>query len=50
MVYERVRNGFKALRNLVPGPSFRYKRKAKKRPWNTSNTQLKFAEIEDIFF
>ena len=24
--------------NLVPSASFRYKRKAKKRPWNTSNT------------
>ena len=24
--------------NLVPSTSFRYKRKAKKRPWNTSNT------------
>ena len=23
--------------NLVPSASFRYKRKAKKRPWNTSN-------------
>ena len=26
------------LNNLVPSASFRYKRKAKKRPWNTSNT------------
>ena len=24
--------------SLVPSASFRYKRKAKKRPWNTSNT------------
>ena len=24
--------------NLVPSAFFRYKRKAKKRPWNTSNT------------
>ena len=36
--------------NLVPSASFRYKRKAKKRPWNTSNTRLKFAQIEGIFF
>ena len=26
------------LANLVPSASFRHKRKAKKRPWNTSNT------------
>ena len=36
--------------NLVPSASFRYKRKAKKRLWNTSNTWLKFAQIEGIFF
>ena len=36
--------------NLVPSASFRYKRKTKKRPWNTSNTWLKFAQIEGIFF
>ena len=36
--------------NLVTSTSFCYKRKAKKRPWNTSNTWLKFAQIEDIFF
>ena len=38
------------LANLVPSPSFWYKRKAEKRPWNTSNTWLKLAQIEGIFF
>ena len=32
--------------NLQP---FCYKRKAKKMPWNTSNTWSKFAQIEGIF-
>ena len=36
--------------NLVPSASFCYKRKAKKRPWNTSNTWSKFVQIEGIFF
>ena len=36
--------------NLVSSASFRCKRKVKKRPWNTSNTWLKFAQIEVIFF
>ena len=36
--------------NLVPRTSFRYNRKAKKRPWNTSNTRFEFAQIEGIFF
>ena len=36
--------------NLVPSASFRYKKKAEKRLWNTSNTWLKFAQIEGIFF
>ena len=35
--------------NLFPSASFPYKRKAKKRPWNNSNTWLNIAEIEDIF-
>ena len=35
--------------NLVPSASFRYKSKAKKRPWNSSNTWSKFAQIEGIF-
>ena len=35
--------------DLFPSASFRYKRKAKKRPWNNSNTRLKFAQIEGIF-
>ena len=34
---------FLDIANLVPSASFRYKSKAKKRPWNTSNT-------EGIFF
>ena len=36
--------------SLVPSLSFRYKRSAKKRHWNTSNTWLEFAQIESIFF
>ena len=36
--------------NLDPSTSFRYKRKAKSRPWNTLNTLLKFDQIEGIFF
>ena len=36
--------------NIVPSASFRYKKKTKKRPWNTSNTWLKFAQVEGIFF
>ena len=36
--------------NLVPSTSFRYERKAKERPWNTSNTWLKYVQIEGIFF
>ena len=36
--------------NLDPSACFLYKRKAKKRPWNTSNTLLKkFTQIEGIF-
>ena len=35
--------------SLVPSVSFRYKRKAKKRLWNTSNTRSKFAQIEGMF-
>ena len=37
-------------RNLDPSASFRYKRKAKKRPWNTLITWSKFAQMEGIFF
>ena len=36
--------------NLISSALFRFKRKAKKRPWNTSNTGLKRAQIERIFF
>ena len=36
--------------NLDPRASFRGKKKAKRRPWNTSNTWLKFTQIEGIFF
>ena len=36
--------------NLDPSAFFRYKRKAKKSLWNTSDMWLKFAQIEDIFF
>ena len=36
--------------NLVLIESFRNKRKVKKKPWNSSNTWLKFAQIEGIFF
>ena len=35
---------------LVPSASFGYKRKAKKRPWNTWNMWFKFFQIEGIFF
>ena len=35
--------------NLISSAYFRYKRKAKKRSWNTSNTWSKFAQIERIF-
>ena len=34
----KVININKDFDNLVPSASFRYKRKAKKRPWNASNT------------
>ena len=34
----KVVNKYRCGRNLVPNVSFRYKRKAKTRPWNTSNT------------
>ena len=37
-------------RNLDPSASFRYKRKAKKRPWNTLITWSKFSQMEVIFF
>ena len=36
--------------NVVPSAPFHYKKKAEKRAWNTSNTWLKFAQIEGIFF
>ena len=36
--------------NLVPSASFCYNRKAKKKPWNTSNRWIKFGQIEEIFF
>ena len=35
--------------NLDPSASFRYKRRAKKRLWNTLDTWSKFAQIEGIF-
>ena len=35
---------------LVPSASFCYKRKVKKRHWNTSNTRLKLAQIAGIIF
>ena len=37
------------LYNLVPSKSFRSRSKAKKKPWNTSNTWSKFAQIEGKF-
>ena len=36
------------LRNVVFSTSFRYNRKAKKRPWNISHKRSKFAQIEGI--
>ena len=36
--------------NLIPSASFRYKRKAKKRLWNTSQTRIKLPQIEGKFF
>ena len=36
--------------NLISSALFHFERKAKKRPWNTSNTGLKYAQIEGIFF
>ena len=38
------------LEQTWPSASFRYKRKAKKRAWNTSNRWLKFIQTEGIFF
>ena len=38
------------LDNLVPDPSFLYKRNVKKRAWNNSITKLKFSQIESTFF
>ena len=38
------------ITNLVSNAPFHYKGKAKKRSWSTSNTWLKFARIEGIFF
>ena len=37
-------------RNLDPSASFRYKRKAKKRPWNTLITWSKFTLMEGKIF
>lgn len=36
--------------SFVPSAAFHFKRKTKKRPWNSSNTWLKFAQIENIIF
>ena len=36
--------------DLVPNALFCYRSKAKKKPWNTSNMGLKFAQIDCIFF
>ena len=36
--------------DLVPNALFCYRSKAKKKPWSTSNTGLKFAQIDCIFF
>ena len=35
---------------LAPNALFCYGSKAKKKPWSTSNTELKFAQIDCIFF
>ena len=35
--------------NLISSASSRYKRKVKKRPWNTSKRWLKFALIEGVY-
>ena len=34
---------------LIPSASSRWKKKTKKRLWNTSNTWLKFSQIEAYF-
>ena len=36
--------------DLTPNALFCYGSKAKKIPWSTSNTELKFAQIDCIFF
>ena len=46
----KIKNVTFIMGNLVPGASFRCKRKAKKKPWNISDTWSKFAKIEEMFF